>query len=295
MKKLLGWLGWFVVIMLFWLAGQAGVPFYISGPAILGPIILWIVVSSVFFKTKTPAPRTTTSRPDVTATPVPAPNPPIEAAAATPVAAPNPPIEAAAVDPYEQAGEELMSGRMAPSVWARAIVEGGGVEGPMRAAYVKLRVADLERKAAEVAAAANQATQEAAARKLAAATAFDSGDHATALPICREMAEAGDAPAQRMLALILQSGRGLKESIEAVGLFTKAAEQGDAEAQNSLAVAYANGSGVGANFGEAYKWFTLASEGGVDSAILSRDLLSAKMSPAEIAQAQQQAADWRAR
>lgn len=56
MKKLLGWLGWFVVIMLFWLAGQAGVPFYISGPVILGPIILWIVVSALFFKKKTPAP-----------------------------------------------------------------------------------------------------------------------------------------------------------------------------------------------------------------------------------------------
>ena len=65
---------------------------------------------------------------------------------------PNPPApcsETPFADPYQQAGEELLSGRMAPSAWARALVEGGGIEGPVKAAYVKLRVADLEQVAVQ--------------------------------------------------------------------------------------------------------------------------------------------------
>jgi uncharacterized membrane protein YhaH (DUF805 family) len=214
---------------------------------------------------------------------------------ATPVVSPSPSMETAAVDPYKQAGEELLGGRMDPSVWARALVESGGVEGPMKAAYVKLRVADLERAAAEAADAAKQAAaaNQATARKLAAISASDSGDYATAIPWYREKAEEGDAAAQRRLAEMLQSGGAPKQIIEAVSWFTKAAEQGDAAAQNSLADAYAKGVGVGVNYGEAYMWFTLASERGVQSGGLSRDQVACKMSPAEVTEAVRRAGQWK--
>jgi uncharacterized membrane protein YhaH (DUF805 family) len=230
------------------------------------------------------APIAMTTQPDVTA---------------TPVATPSPSKEATAVDPYQQAGEELISGRLDPSVWARALVEGGGVEGPTKAAYVKLRVADLERAAAKAAKlsagrkAEAKAAREAAARELAAISAFDSGDYAAAIPWYRDKAEEGDATVQRRLAEMLQSGGTLKQNIEAVGWFTKAAEQGDAAAQNSLADAYAKGVGVGVNYGEAYMWFTLASERGVQSGGMSRDQVARKMSPAEVTEAVRRAGHWK--
>ena len=52
-----------------------------------------------------------------------------------------------AADPYQQAGEEVLSGKVDAAIWARALVEGGGIEGAVKAAYVKLRVAQLEAKA----------------------------------------------------------------------------------------------------------------------------------------------------
>ncbi len=47
---------------------------------------------------------------------------------------------------YRQAGIELRDGSCDPALWARALVEGNGDDGKTRAAYVKLRVADLQRK-----------------------------------------------------------------------------------------------------------------------------------------------------
>jgi TPR repeat protein len=164
---------------------------------------------------------------------------------------------------------------------------------------VKLRVADLERAAAKAAKlsagrkAEAKAAREAAARELAAISAFDSGDYAAAIPWYRDKAEEGDATVQRRLAEMLQSGGTLKQNIEAVGWFTKAAEQGDAAAQNSLADAYAKGVGVGVNYGEAYMWFTLASERGVQSGGMSRDQVARKMSPAEVTEAVRRAGHWK--
>jgi hypothetical protein len=46
-------------------------------------------------------------------------------------------------DPYQQAGEEVLSGNVDPAIWARSLVEGAGNESAVKAAYVKLRVAQL--------------------------------------------------------------------------------------------------------------------------------------------------------
>jgi hypothetical protein len=46
-------------------------------------------------------------------------------------------------DPYQQAGQEILSGNVDPAIWARSLVEGAGNESAVKAAYVKLRVAQL--------------------------------------------------------------------------------------------------------------------------------------------------------
>lgn len=63
-------------------------------------------------------------------------------------------------DPYEQAGEEVLSGKVVAGMWARALVEGGGNDGAVKAAYVKLRVVQLEEKSRAQVEARAQAEQE---------------------------------------------------------------------------------------------------------------------------------------
>ena len=75
----------------------------------------------------------------VTPTPKPATNTPT-ASAPTPSTAAFTPNH---TDPYQQAGEEILKGNLDPAIWARSLVEGAGNDGAVKAAYVKLRVAQL--------------------------------------------------------------------------------------------------------------------------------------------------------
>lgn len=54
------------------------------------------------------------------------------------------------LEPYAIAGEEVLSGKVDAALWARALVQGGGSDGPVRAAYVAARVAQLEARADEL-------------------------------------------------------------------------------------------------------------------------------------------------
>ena len=56
---------------------------------------------------------------------------------------------------------------------------------------------------------------------------------------------------------------------------------------------YANGHGVPQNFLLAHMWFNLASAGGAADGGKNRDLIAAKMTPAQIAEAQRLAAEWK--
>ena len=64
-------------------------------------------------------------------------------------------------DPYKQTGEELLSGNVDAAIWARSLVEGAGNDGAVKAAYVKLRVAQIN-TAIEVEAARAKAEEESA-------------------------------------------------------------------------------------------------------------------------------------
>jgi uncharacterized protein len=71
------------------------------------------------------------------------------------------------------------------------------------------------------------------------------------------------------------------------------AEQGDATAQYNLGVFYDNGLAVPQDHVRALMWFNLAAAQGKEGAAAFRDLVARRMTPAQIAEAQKLARDWK--
>ena len=71
------------------------------------------------------------------------------------------------------------------------------------------------------------------------------------------------------------------------------AESGDATAQYNLGIFYDNGLGVPQNKVNAYMWFSLAAAQGKEGAAAIRDLMARRMTPAQIAEAQKLAREWK--
>ena len=96
-------------------------------------------------------------------------------------------------------------------------------------------------------------------------------------------------------------GQGVPQDYaEASKWYRLAAEQGYVYAQNSLGIMYAEGQGVEQDYVQAYMWFNLAATHvrasnteGRALVIKNRDAVAAKMTPAQIAQAQRLADEWR--
>jgi uncharacterized protein len=91
-----------------------------------------------------------------------------------------------------------------------------------------------------------------------------------------------------------------QDDAEAVKWYRKAADQGDAFAQLNLANMYDNGQGVPQDDVQALKWFNLAAARLPTSetdrhkqAVENRDRLASKMTPAQIADAQKLAQEWK--
>ena len=82
------------------------------------------------------------------------------------------------------------------------------------------------------------------------------------------------------------------EPAEALRLWQTAADAGDARAMLALARLYAQGLGAPQNYIEAHKWFNLAASRGEAAAPEERDALAAKMTPQQVALAQERAAAW---
>jgi TPR repeat protein len=156
------------------------------------------------------------------------------------------------------------------------------------------------------------------------------GDYATALHEWRPLAEQGDALAQFNLGVLYRKGRGApQDDVQARQWFEKAAAQGQAKAQFNLGTLYFNGEGVAKDYqqafrwfrlaadqGEAlaqtkiaimydegqgvpqdivqaYKWYSLAATNGDKPAPQLRDALANQMTPAQIAEAQKLAREWK--
>jgi TPR repeat protein len=75
--------------------------------------------------------------------------------------------------------------------------------------------------------------------------------------------------------------------------YRKAAEQGDAYAQFNLGLMYAKGQGVPQDYVHAHKWFNLSAVGGGKDAVKNRDTAAGLMTPAQIAEAQKLAREWK--
>ena len=79
---------------------------------------------------------------------------------------------------------------------------------------------------------------------------------------------------------------------EAVKWVRKAAEQGHAHAQNNLGWMYYEGQPV-PDYVLAHMWFDVAATQGDETAIEARDLITEKMTPDQIAEAQELAREWK--
>jgi TPR repeat protein len=163
-----------------------------------------------------------------------------------------------------------------------------------------------------------------------ATAAYNKGDHATALRLYRSLAEPGDASAQDMLGRMYDHGRGVPQDYAAaLRWYRKAAEQGYAPTQVNLGVVYFEGHGVPQDYAATVKWFRLAAEQdyaiaqsglgvmygkglgvpqdyvqahmwlnlaaaqGYKDAATSRDNAATFMTPAQMAEAQMLAREWR--
>jgi TPR repeat protein len=126
-------------------------------------------------------------------------------------------------------------------------------------------------------------------------------NYTEALKWYRLAASQGNAQAQCSLGLMFYNGHGvLKDYGEAVKWYRLAATQGDAAAQGNLGLMFENGKGVPQDYVSAHMWFNLAAsrfsaleEEWRDKAVKERDRISAKMTQAQIAEAQRRASEWK--
>jgi hypothetical protein len=89
-------------------------------------------------------------------------------------------------------------------------------------------------------------------------------------------------------------GQGVPQDYkEALRWFRLAADQGDALAQAKLGLRYEEGEGVPQNYVLAHMWYTLATAQKLKIAADLRDDLAKKMTPAQIAEAQKLAREWK--
>ena len=91
-----------------------------------------------------------------------------------------------------------------------------------------------------------------------------------------------------------------QNSAEAAKWYRKSADQGEATGQHNLASMYYYGQGVPQNYVQAYKWLNLAAAGNTvaateyrGKALKNRDIIAKKMTPAQIAEAQILAREWK--
>ena len=121
--------------------------------------------------------------------------------------------------------------------------------------------------------------------------AYNQGDYGTALREWRPLAEQGDAGAQLNLGFMYDNGYGVPQDYnEAIKWYRRAAEQGNDRAQYNLGLMYDVGYGVPQNFVRAHMWYDIA---GVEVAISYRDYVAREMTPAQIAEAQKLAREWK--
>ncbi len=126
--------------------------------------------------------------------------------------------------------------------------------------------------------------------------AADRGDYHTAVEEFQLSAERGDVKARYSLGVMYQLGLGVpQDDQETVRWYQLAAEQGDASAQHNLGMMYFEGKGVPKNDVQAYLWMSLAAGQGTELARKNLAVIEEEMTPAQLAEAQQLAQEWKAK
>ncbi len=126
--------------------------------------------------------------------------------------------------------------------------------------------------------------------------AADRGDYLTALKDFQLSSERGVVSARYNLGVMYQLGLGVPQNYqEAARWYQKAAEQGDSQSQFNLGTMYDEGQGVPKDYVLAHMWMNLAAAKGVKEAVKGRDLLEKLMTPAQLAEAQRLAREWKAK
>ena len=93
------------------------------------------------------------------------------------------------------------------------------------------------------------------------------------------------------LALGAIAGAAVAGSLE--DIYRVGAEKGNASAQFSLGFMYEKGQGVPQDYVQAYMWFNLAAAQSTKGAAEWREHIAARMTPAQIAEAQKLAREWK--
>jgi TPR repeat protein len=128
--------------------------------------------------------------------------------------------------------------------------------------------------------------------------AYNRGDYATALRLLRPLANGGSTSAQYNIGIMYDKGQGVPQDYAAaIAWYRKAADQGHPTAQNNLGAMYNDGTGVPQDYVQAHMWFNLAASGlnapENDKAVKNRDRVAKRMTPAQIAEAQKLAREWK--
>ncbi len=124
-------------------------------------------------------------------------------------------------------------------------------------------------------------------------------DNVEAVKWYRLAAEQDDAGAQFSLGVMYENGSGIPQDYaEAAKWYRLAAEQGHAYGQATVASMYAKGMGVIQNYVLAHMWFDLAAARmppgeDRDWAVSNRDIAEGRMTPAQVAEAQRLAREWK--
>ena len=117
----------------------------------------------------------------------------------------------------------------------------------------------------------------------------------------RLAAQQGFVRAQYNLGVLYTNGDGVpRDASQAAEWFRRAGDQGDPKAQYNLGLMYAGGVGVSQDHGKAYVWFTLATThmppgAERDQAVQNRDIVAARLTPPQLAEAQARARLWQSK
>ena len=208
---------------------------------------------------------------------------------------------AASAGPIEDAAAAYQRGDYATTLTLlRPLAEKGDVLAQLNLAGMYANGQGVEQSPAEAAKWLRMAAgQKSASAQNALGTMYYGGqgveqDLAQAAQWFRMAAAQGHPGAQYSLGQMYRAGQGVpQDALEAVKWIRLAAEQGVTDAQLNLGVMYATGQGVAPDNIRAHMWFSVvaATATGEDArkATNNRNLVAAKMTPAQVTQAQNNA------